>query len=186
MSVCSVAKSVYPAALEATVTTLTVPGLRKPRGIFVLADGTRLFSSAHQTILQVAPSDRQVTLAGNKDEVGELKDGEGISTRFKCPTGLTVDRAGNVIVVDYGINTICKVTKAGAVVSTLAGNGKADFADEQGADTRFNMPHSVVVAANGDLIVSDCDNHFLRVVPSVRWWATGSPVLLTGRGRTRT
>ena len=77
---------------------------------------------------------------------------------------MTVDRAGSVVVVDLVSHAIRKVTKAGAVVSTLAGNGEAGFADGQGADARFNGPHSVVVAANGDLIVSDQLNHCLRVV----------------------
>ena len=164
MAACSAAKRARPAALESKVTTLAVPGLGKTNGIFVLADGTRLFSTSKRTILQLAPSGRLATIAGNKDEIEELKDGEGISARFNYPLGLTVDRAGNVVVVDYESNTIRKVTKAGAVVSTLAGNGEAGFADGQGADARFNCPHSVVVAANGDLIVSDHRNHCLRVV----------------------
>ena len=42
--------------------------------------------------------------------------------------------------------------------------GATPFADGHGADARFNKPHSVVVATHGDLIVSDCDNHYLRVV----------------------
>jgi hypothetical protein len=130
----------------------------------VLADGTRLFSSSPSTILQLAPSGRLATIAGNKDEVGGLKDGEGISARFEGISGLTVDRAGSVVVVDFVSHAIRKVTKAGAVVSTLAGNGEAGFAEGQGADARFNKPHSVVVAANGDFIVSDELNHCLRVV----------------------
>ena len=77
---------------------------------------------------------------------------------------MTVDRAGYVVVADLLSHAIRKVTKAGAVVSTLAGNGEAGFADGQGADARFNKPHSVVVAANGDLIVSDQGNHCLRMV----------------------
>jgi sugar lactone lactonase YvrE len=164
MSAPSAAKRARPAALEAKVTTLAVPGLGKTNGIFVLADGTRLFSTSKSTILQLAPSGRLATIAGNKDEVEELKDGEGISARFNYPLGLTVDRAGNVVVVDFKSNTIRKVTKAGAVVSTLAGNGEAGLADGQGANARFNNPYGVVVAANGDLIVSDQENHCLRVV----------------------
>ncbi len=42
--------------------------------------------------------------------------------------------------------------------------GAMPFADGTGADARFNRPYSVVVATNGDLIVSDCGNHGLRVV----------------------
>jgi RNase P/RNase MRP subunit p29 len=103
-------------------------------------------------------------LLGIKTKLGGLKDGEGISARFKGISGLTVDRASNVVVADYLSHAIRKVTKAGAVVSTLAGNGEKGFADGQGAEARFNCPHSVVVAANGDLIVSDLLNHCLRVV----------------------
>ena len=49
----------------------------------------------------LSSSVRQVTLVGNIGEVGELKDGEGISALFKYQVGLTVDRSGNVVVVDY-------------------------------------------------------------------------------------
>ena len=164
MSAPSASKRARPAALQAIVTTLAVPGLGKTIGIFVLANGIRLVSSAKKTIFVLLSSSGLVTLAGNKDEVGELKDGEGTSARFKGPAGLTVDRAGNVVVADCKGHAIRKVTKAGAVVSTLAGNGEEGFADGQGADARFNRPHSVVVAANGDLIVSDSSNHCLRVV----------------------
>ena len=99
MSAPSVFKRARPAALEATVTTLAVPGLSQAHGILLLADGTRLFSSSKNTFLHLAPSGRLATIAGNKDEVGELKDGKGISARFNYPVGSTVDRAGNVVVV---------------------------------------------------------------------------------------
>jgi len=158
-------KRARPAALNAAVTTLAVPGLGLPRGIFVLADGNRLVASASKnTIFQLPPSGRLATLAGNKDEGGELKDGEGISARFNGPYGLTVDRAGNVVVADFDNHALRTVTRAGAVVSTLAGNGEAGFVDGQGPNARFNKPHSVVVAANGDFIVSDHGNHSIRVL----------------------
>ena len=165
MSAPSASNRVRPVTLEDTVTTLPVPGLGVPRGIFVLADGTRLVSSSNEKIFVLLPSwGRLTTLAGNKDEVEELKDGEGISTRFKDTSVLTVDRVGSVVVVDYGGNTIRKVTKAGSVVSTLTDNGETGFPDGQGTNTHFNRSHRVVVAANGDFIVSDCLNHLLRLV----------------------
>jgi hypothetical protein len=99
MAAPSAAKRVRPTALEVTVTTLAVPGLSAASGIFVLADGTRLFSSSERTILQLAPSGRQATIAGHEDEVGGLKDGEGISDRFKGISGLTVDRTGSVLLI---------------------------------------------------------------------------------------
>jgi hypothetical protein len=57
MAARSAAKRARHAALEATVTTVSIPGLGSPNGIFVLADGTRLFSSGN-TILHLSPSDR--------------------------------------------------------------------------------------------------------------------------------
>jgi hypothetical protein len=187
MSAPSASKRARPAAFDAVVTTLKFPRLGTPEGMFVLTDGMRLVSSSEKTILHLPPSGRLSTLAGYPHNEAKRKDGEGIKARFKGPKGLTVDRAGNVVVADSSSHAVCKVTKAGAVVSTLAGNGEAGFADGQGADARFNNPHSVVVATNGDLIVSDRDNHCLRVVTpeGARWSATGSQVLLTGRGRTR-
>ena len=132
------------------MTTLTVPGLRSPNVIFVLADGTRILIPGNlNTILLLQPSGRLATIAGNKDEDGELKDGEGTSARFKNPAGLTVDGAGNMVVADWSNNTIRSVTREGAVVSTLDANMQAGFADGQGTNTRFNQPYNVVVAVNG-------------------------------------
>ena len=56
--------------------------------------------------------------------------------------------------------------------------GATPFDDGTGADARFNRPYSVVVAANGDLIVSDCGNHCLRVVTP-----EGSVRTLVGNGQ---
>ena len=87
---------------------------------------------------------------------------------------MTVDRAGNVVVADSCNHAIRSVTKEGAVVSTLAGGRQEDdeendgveagFADGAGANARFNQPHGVVVAANGDIFVSDTENHAIRVI----------------------
>ncbi len=100
MTAGSATKRARPSALEATVTTVTIPGLGATDGLFVLGDDTRLFSSGN-TIIQLTPSGRFVTIAGNpQDKDGALKDGQGIFARFNTPDYLTVDRAGNVVVTD--------------------------------------------------------------------------------------
>ena len=201
MAACSATKRARTPALEARVATLSIPGLGKnagspyeragsrdenktaANGIFVLANGTRLFSSAWPGKIQVhlKPSGWLVTMTGNDCEDfmewgGEDgQDGEGITSRFNLPRGLTIDRAGNMVVVDSLNNAIRKVNKEGTVVSTLAGNWLFQegfeavdagqlFADGQGENARFNKPWSVVVAANEELIVSDTGNHSIRVL----------------------
>ena len=163
MSAPPAAKRARPPALDAVVSTLAAPGLGKPRGLFVLADGTLLASAGH-SIRVLAPSGllSGSVLAGNNTRSGN-RDGPGADARFNAPVGITVDPAGNVVVVDYNNRTLRLVSKAGAV-STLAGVGGAGVADGQGAAARFNLPRSVVVTANGDYVMTDYGNHALRLV----------------------
>ena len=101
IAACSAFKRVGPDALEATVTTVTIPGHDVPYDIFVLTDGTRLFTSGH-TIIQLVPSDRMSTITGNPLEVNTTDD-------------LTVDRTDNVVVADFGNHVIRSVTKGGHI-----------------------------------------------------------------------
>ena len=94
--------------------------------------------------------------------IGGWLDARGTRTRFNNPGGLTVDQAGSVVMVDYGNRALRTVSKAGAIVSTLEGNGEAGSADGQGADATLNDPCDVVLASNSDLLVSNA--HAIRVV----------------------
>jgi DNA-binding beta-propeller fold protein YncE len=104
------------------------------------------------------------TLAGGGG-AGAFADGPGALAALNGPRHLAIDgSSGLVYIADSDNNAVRTVTRAGALVSTLAGNGEAGFVDGQGPNARSNGPHSVVVAANGDFIVSDQDNHSIRVL----------------------
>ena len=150
------------AADKAVVTTANIEGLGAPYAVFVLPDGTRLFSTREHTILQLAASGQLSTIAGVEKSSGMLH-GKGPLARFNTPSGLTLDRAGRVVVVDKSNHTIRAVTK-GCIVSILAGNVQRGFADGQGVHARFHDPEDVVMVPNGDLLVSDSSNHSIRVV----------------------
>jgi hypothetical protein len=67
------------------VSTIAIAGLGMPYGIFVLGDGTRLFSSDNSIKVQITPSGRLDTIAGvhfDNLALEGLKDGQGISARF--------------------------------------------------------------------------------------------------------
>ena len=150
-------------ALDAVVSTLAVPGLGKPSGLFVLEDGNRLVSTQQHTLQLITPSGQLAALAGRRGESGK-QDGPGAHARFNLPAGITVDAAGQTVVADTNNHALRLVSKAGAV-STLAGGGAAGFVDGQGAAARFNKPYSVVVLPDsGEFVVSDFSNHALRVV----------------------
>jgi len=140
----------------------------------VLADGTRLVITEQHTLLHITPSGRLATIAGyaekdvdaeededDKNMQGGFLDARGTRARFNNPCGITVDRAGSVVLADGANHALRTVSKAGAVVSTLAGNMEVGSADGQGTDATFNGPFDVVLASNGDLV---SDDHAIRVV----------------------
>jgi len=95
-------------------------------------------------------------VAGSATETGSA-DGTGAAARFKDPTGITIDAAGNLYVVDRGNHTIRRITPGG-VVTTLAGSASANagFADGTGAGARFTDPVAIAIhPGNGTLYVTD-------------------------------
>ncbi len=93
-----------------------------------------------------------------------VSDGLGAEAQLNYPSGVALDRAGNLYVTDNSNNTIRKVTPAG-MVTTLAGSaGVFGSADGTGGEARFNHPHSVAMDNAGNLFVSDTSNHTIRKV----------------------
>lgn len=91
-------------------------------------------------------------------------DGFGEAASFNQPLGLTQDGAGNVYVADTANHTIRRIATDGTV-STLAGlAGTSGAADGSAAAARFASPNGIAFGPDGDLYVSDRDNHRIRRV----------------------
>ncbi|MDR0233815.1 MAG: SMP-30/gluconolactonase/LRE family protein [Zoogloeaceae bacterium] len=90
-------------------------------------------------------------------------DGKGSAAKFRSPSGIATDEAGNFYVVDTGNHSIRKVTKEGEV-STLAGSGKKGFADGKGRAAQFCRPHGITIDKAGNLYVADSGNRRIRKV----------------------
>lgn len=91
-------------------------------------------------------------------------DGVGEAASFNQPLGLTQDGVGNVYVADTANHTIRRIATDGTV-STLAGlAGTSGAADGSGAAARFASPSGIAFGPDGDLYVSDRDNHRVRRV----------------------
>lgn len=88
--------------------------------------------------------------------------GQGSSYTF--PSGMVVDQAGNLIVVDKGNDTIKKISPAG-IISILAGQpGVQGSADGLDSAATFNQPTAIAMNAAGDFYVSDSGNKLIRKV----------------------
>jgi sugar lactone lactonase YvrE len=90
-------------------------------------------------------------------------DGPSTLARFGGPTGIAVDRSGNVYVADTSNNTIRKITSG--FVSTLAGSaGVSGSADGAGSNASFSGPTGLTTDSTGNIYVADTWNHTIRKI----------------------
>lgn len=142
----------------------------KPMAVAADASGTLFIAdSGNHTVRRVAPDGAVTTLAGRPGEPGSA-DGSGREARFRSPSGVAVDCAGNVYVADTGNHVVRKISTAGPV-TTLAGKAElksgamvGGFADGKGAAAKFRAPRGVAVDGAGNVYVADTDNAVVRKV----------------------
>ena len=117
----------------------------------------------NSTIRKITPAGVVTTFAGTAGLTGST-DATGAAARFKNPSGVATDSAGNVYVADFNNNAIRKITPAG-VVTTLAGTaGTTGSTDATGAAARFNYPSSLACDLAGNVYVVDEGNNTIRTI----------------------
>ncbi|HUF17351.1 MAG TPA: Ig-like domain-containing protein, partial [Thermoanaerobaculia bacterium] len=114
------------------------------------------------------------TLAGS-GEPG-LLNGTAANARFKFPAALAMDRSGNLYVADRGNHAIRKVSLDGSV-TTVAGTGTPGFSNGAALSSTLNQPSGIAVTASGAILVSDTQNHAIRMMMS------GQVTTVAGTGR---
>ena len=120
---------------------------------FITSNRIKRLSADLGTITPVAGG----PFAGSVDAVRE-------AASFNQPLGLTQDGAGNIYVADSGNHTVRRIAPDGTV-STLAGlAGSSGATDGTGAAARFSQPAGIAIGPDGDLYVSELQNHLIRRV----------------------
>jgi sugar lactone lactonase YvrE len=133
-----------------------------PEGIAV--DGSQnlyVCDTYNNLIRKISPDGYVTTVAGKKAK--GATDGKGSAASFSHPSGITVDRYGNLYVSDAGNNKIRKIAPDG-MVTTLAGNGHRGA--EDGSDTlaSFYRPYGIAIAGDGSLLIADYQNNVIRKI----------------------
>jgi TolB-like protein len=117
----------------------------------------------NHVIRKISPGRVVTTFAGQMGQGGHA-DGPASSAKFKYPTAVTVDPAGNVYVADIGNHVVRKIT-ANGIVSTLAGApGETGSEDGAGSTARFNQVHGVGADRAGNVYAADFGNHTVRKI----------------------
>jgi sugar lactone lactonase YvrE len=165
-------RKITPAAVVTSINVTAATGIY---AVAVDASGN-IFSAdgLKNAIFKTTPAGVTTLFAGNGN--AGSANGSDISATFNNPIGLTIDKTGNLYVVDQVSNLIRKVTPAG-VVSTIAGSGSPGAADGKGTAASFNTPTGIAVDASGNLYVADTYNHKIRKITT-----DGTVTTVAGRG----
>jgi sugar lactone lactonase YvrE len=119
---------------------------------------------SNHRIRKISPAGVVTTIAG--DGTLGYADGAAATAKFTYPTGVAIDKYGNIIVGDAGNYRIRKISPSG-IVSTIAGNGVSDFADGIGTAAEFSNPGHLVTDTSGNIFVSDYNDFRIRKISPV-------------------
>lgn len=132
-----------------------------PNGLTVDRYGNVYFSDMGNHRVRKISKGYVTTIAGSGSP--GLEDGKGENAKLNGPTGLCVDKQGNIIVADYYNHCIRKITPDG-YVTTIAGTGRAGYADGTGRYAAFNYPIAVACDSKNNIYVADTYNNTIRKI----------------------
>jgi uncharacterized protein (TIGR03437 family) len=166
------------AGTDFTFPNTPIPGTNAPTGnIFgVVADPNgNVFISDYQNfkVFKLDPRGVLTVVAGNSAFVPyggaySAASGDGgpaIDASLCFPSGLALDKAGNLYIADECSFRIRKATPAG-IITTVAGSGAFGYSGDGGpaVNASLSVPTGVAVDSTGALFIADYFNNVIRKV----------------------
>ena len=123
--------------------------------------------TGNDRVRRIDPSGVIQTIAGSGNQ-GYRGDGSiATSASFDSPTGVAVDRSGNVYVADWGNHRVRRGAPSG-VIETVAGTGEPGYSGDGGPaiEAQLDRPFAVAVDRSGNVYVIGRNHRVRRVAPS--------------------
>jgi DNA-binding CsgD family transcriptional regulator/sugar lactone lactonase YvrE len=134
-------------------------------GLAVANDGALYIADRNANRIWKFANGQKTLYAGTGAADFSGEGGAALGAKLDWPTGLALDKQGNLFIADTLNNRIRKVDRFGTI-TTVAGTGVAGDSGDGGPATqaRLDLPFDVTVAADGTLVIADTGNHRLREV----------------------
>ncbi|MFP5041072.1 T9SS type A sorting domain-containing protein [Parasediminibacterium sp. JCM 36343] len=140
--------------------------LSKPSSVCVDNAGNLFIADQwNSRIRKVNTSGIITTVAGNGMYNYSGDNGPATAASLHEASGVTVDAAGNIYIVDFWNSVIRKVNTAG-IITTVAGNGNKVFSGDNGLATSASLswPWGASIDTAGNLYIADARNNRIRKV----------------------
>ena len=147
-------------------TTATKANMADPTGVATDSSGNLYLSDTVNSEVRKVSGTNIAAFAGVAGTPGFGGDGAAAtSAQINHPSGMLVDTAGNVYIVDTFNDRIRKVTTDGNI-TTIVGNGNTGYSGDGGPAiaAALNNPEAIAMDAAGNLYIADGVNNRIRKV----------------------
>lgn len=142
--------------------------LAGPSGLAVGLDGTLYIADTFNGRIRAVDSTTGTisTAVGDGGEYRYQGPTEASSRSLSRPSGIALDRDGNLLITDSDNHLIRRWERATGRIDRVAGIGEASGEGDGGSalEAGLSYPFGIVVDANGHLLVADTFNHRIREI----------------------
>lgn len=120
---------------------------------------------ANHRVRKVDPRGFITTFAGTGVAGYSGDGGKAASAQLSAPTGIAVDKVGNVYIADSSNHCIRKVDLDGNI-STFTGTGVAGYSGDGGiaSNAQLHAPYDLMIDYNNEVYIADTYNHVIRKI----------------------
>ncbi len=146
----------------------TEAALSGPSSLALAEDGTLFIADTFNgRIRAIDPvSGRIRTVAGDGGEYRYQGDVESPSASLSRPSGVAVDRQGNLYITDSDNHLVRRWDYTTGLLERVAGIGTTGYGGDGGAalSASLNYPFGIIVDGAGHLVIADTFNHRIREI----------------------
>lgn len=139
--------------------------LLRPNDVMTHRSGRMYIADAGGRVRMVDADGVISTVAGSVSTGYGGDGGAATAAALSAPTGIFLDRPGNMYIADYGNSRIRKVDLSGTI-TTVVGSSTAGYSGDYGPATaaQLNYATGIEVDGLGNMFVADRNNHVIRKI----------------------